>query len=303
MTSVRLHDGTLDIIETGTGKPLVLLHSLLADRAIFDKVVPALAKQRRVIVPDLPGFGGSSSAGSTIEGIADRISGLFGALDLGTTADVLGNGFGGFVASTLAIRHGAKFDRLVLADTGLGFSPEGKQSFFAMAERVRQSGMEAIVDVALKRLFPEDFIAANPAIMAERRAIFGGQAPAAVKLAASDAIDDEAEGLVDTISNTEDRAALQPDAFIGVAGTEPPQNRQHLAQGRDLDLAVIGLASGGPAAGFVKARHDLDGRGLIRQRPDRISQAAQREQGDRPQQDRQAGNCKASPAGDHVYSL
>jgi 3-oxoadipate enol-lactonase len=129
-----------------------------------------LAKQRRIIVPDLPGFGGSSSAGSTIEGIADRISGLFGALNLGTTADILGNGFGGFVASTLAIRHGDKFDRLVLADTGLGFSPEGKQSFFAMADRVRQSGMEAIVDVALKRLFPEDFIAANPAIMAERRA-------------------------------------------------------------------------------------------------------------------------------------
>lgn len=38
-----------------------------------------------------------------------------------------------------------------------------------MAERVRQSGMEAIVDVALKRLFPEDFIAVNPDIMAERR--------------------------------------------------------------------------------------------------------------------------------------
>jgi 3-oxoadipate enol-lactonase len=170
MTSVRLRDGALDIIEAGAGKPIVLLHSLLADRAIFDKIVPILARQRRVIVPDLPGFGGSSSAGATIEGIADRIAGLFDALELGTTADVLGNGFGGFVASALAMRHGATFDRLILADTGVGFTPDGKQSFFAMAERVRQSGMEAIVDVALKRLFPEDFIAANPAIMAERRA-------------------------------------------------------------------------------------------------------------------------------------
>lgn len=169
MTSVRLREGVLDIVETGAGKPIVLLHSLLADRAIFDKIVPALGRQRRVIVPDLPGFGASSSAGATIEGIADRIAGLFDALDLGTTADVLGNGFGGFVASTLAIRHGAQFDRLVLADTGVGFSPEGKQSFYAMAERVRQSGMEAIVDVALKRLFPEDFIAVNPDVMAERR--------------------------------------------------------------------------------------------------------------------------------------
>src|SRR3954452_13892351 len=158
MRSVRLREGVLDIVETGIGKPIVLLHSLLADRAIFDKIVPALRRQRRVIVPDLPGFGASSSAGATIEGIADRIAGLFDALGLGKTADVLGNGFGGCVASALAVHHGAQFDRLVLAETGLSSSPEGKQSFYAMAERVRKSAMEAIVDVALKRLFPEDFI-------------------------------------------------------------------------------------------------------------------------------------------------
>jgi 3-oxoadipate enol-lactonase len=169
MASISLRDGVLDIVESGAGKPIVLLHSLLADRTIFDRIVPTLARTRRVIVPDLPGFGGSSSAGSTIEGIADRISGLFDALNLGTTADVLGNGFGGFVASTLAIRHGSKFDRLVLADTGISFSPEGKQSFYAMAERVRQAGMGAIIDVAMKRLFPEEYIAAHPEVVTERR--------------------------------------------------------------------------------------------------------------------------------------
>lgn len=169
MTSISVRDGVLDIAESGAGKPVVLLHSLLAERTIFDRIVPMLARTRRVIVPDLPGFGGSSSAGATIEGIADRISGLFDALNLGTGADVLGNGFGGFVASTLAIRHGGKFDRLVLADTGLAFSPEGKQSFYAMAERVRQAGMGAIIDVAMKRLFPEDYIAAHPEVFAERR--------------------------------------------------------------------------------------------------------------------------------------
>lgn len=169
MTSISVRDGVLDIAESGAGKPVVLLHSLLADRTIFDRIVPMLARARRVIVPDLPGFGGSSSAGATIEEIADRIAGLFDALNLGTGADVLGNGFGGFVASALAIRHGGKFDRLVLADTGLTFSPDGKQSFYAMAERVRQAGMGAIIDVAMKRLFPEDFIAAHPEVVAERR--------------------------------------------------------------------------------------------------------------------------------------
>ncbi|MEF2553852.1 alpha/beta fold hydrolase [Aurantimonas sp. A2-1-M11] len=168
MTSIKLADGTLDVIETGSGKPLVLLHSLLADRSVFDRVVPMLARDRRVILPDLPGFGGSPSAGATIEAVADRIGGLFDALDL-QNADILGNGFGGFVASTLAIRHGDRFDRLVLADTGVTFTEAGRASFHVMAARVREHGMEGVVDIAMKRLFPEDYLAANPEVLAERR--------------------------------------------------------------------------------------------------------------------------------------
>ncbi|MBW4656974.1 MAG: hypothetical protein KME20_28595 [Kaiparowitsia implicata GSE-PSE-MK54-09C] len=89
---------------------------------------------------------------------------------LGSDTDVLGNGLGGFVATTLAIRHGTRFDRLVLAGTGVGFTDQGRASFHVMAERVRGHGMEGVVDIAMKRLFPEAFRAANPAILAERRA-------------------------------------------------------------------------------------------------------------------------------------
>lgn len=170
MTQIQIDDAILDVAEHGAGKPLILLHSLLADRSVFNTVVPVLARNRRVIVPDLPGFGGSSSAGSTIAGIADRLARLFDAMDLGNQADVLGNGLGGFVASTLAIRHGKRFDRLVLAGTGVGFTDQGRASFHVMAERVRGHGMEGVVDIAMKRLFPEAFLTANPAILAERRA-------------------------------------------------------------------------------------------------------------------------------------
>lgn len=170
MTRIRIEDSILDVAEHGAGKPLLLLHSLLADRSVFDAIVPELARSRRVIVPDLPGFGGSSSAGSTIAGIADRLAGLFDAMSLGGETDVLGNGLGGFVASTLAIRHGSRFDKLVLVGTGVGFSDQGRASFHVMAERVREHGMEGVVDIAMKRLFPEAFIEANAAILAERRA-------------------------------------------------------------------------------------------------------------------------------------
>ena len=169
MAVIAVDGGSIDVLERGTGKPLMLLHSLLADRAIFDRVVPVLARTRRVLLPDLPGFGGSTPAGPSAREMADRIAGLFDAMQLGTDTDVLGNGFGGFVASALAIGHGARFDRLVLADTGVAFSEQGQAAFHAMAGRVRELGMAGVVDIAVKRLFPDDFIAANPGIAAERR--------------------------------------------------------------------------------------------------------------------------------------
>ncbi len=170
MSLIEVNGGRVDVVEVGSGKPLLLLHSLLADRNVFDRIVPTLSQTRRVILPDLPGFGGSSPAGATAQEIADRIAGLFTVMDLGSETDVLGNGFGGFVASCLAIRHGARLDRLVLADTGVIFNEEGRASFHAMVARVREFGMAGIVDIAVRRLFPEAFIAANPDIAAERRA-------------------------------------------------------------------------------------------------------------------------------------
>jgi pimeloyl-ACP methyl ester carboxylesterase len=45
----------------GLGPPLVLLHPLGADRHVWDPVLDRLARERDVIAPDLPGFGGSPS--------------------------------------------------------------------------------------------------------------------------------------------------------------------------------------------------------------------------------------------------
>lgn len=183
MPIIRVPEGTIDVAETGQGRPLILLHSLLADRTVFDRVAPTLAKTRRVILPDLPGFGGSSAAGADISSIADRVSQLFGALDLPRETDVLGNGFGGFVASTLAIRHGDRFDRLILADTGLGFDEPGRAAFHGMAGRVREGGMNAVIQIAMRRLFPESFLASRPDIRAEREAALARTDPKLFALA------------------------------------------------------------------------------------------------------------------------
>ena len=170
VTSIAVRGGVLEFSEEGSGRPLLLLHSLLADRGVFDQLVPLLADRRRVIAVDLPGFGGSSPVKENVEALADRLAELFPAAGLGSETDVLGNGLGGFIALALAIRHGNLFGRLVVAGTGMTFSETGRSAFQVMAQQVRERGMDAVVERAMKRLFPDEFIARNPEIVAERRA-------------------------------------------------------------------------------------------------------------------------------------
>jgi 3-oxoadipate enol-lactonase len=164
--------GTVNAAETGKGPPLFLLHSLLSDRASFDAVAPKLSQSFRVIVPELPGFGRSQAVSGGLADIADRMAEAVKDAALGEDAVVLGNGYGGFVALQMAIRHPAIATRLVLADSGAAFSDIGREAFRNMAAAAKANGLAAITDVAMRRLFAPEFQAQNPALMAERRAAF-----------------------------------------------------------------------------------------------------------------------------------
>jgi 3-oxoadipate enol-lactonase len=167
-----LADDTVNAGEFGKGPPLFLFHSLLSDRASFDAIVPELSKSHRVIVPELPGFGRSQAAAGGLAAVADRMAEAVKDAAGGKDALVLGNGYGGFVALQMAIRHPGIASRLVLADSGAAFSEAGRQQFRNMAAASKAKGLAAITDVAMLRLFARDFQDAHPDLMANRRAAF-----------------------------------------------------------------------------------------------------------------------------------
>jgi 3-oxoadipate enol-lactonase len=164
--------GTVNAAQTGKGPPLFLLHSLLSDRASFDAVAPVLSQSFRVIVPELPGFGRSPAVGGGLADIADRIAQAVSDAAGGEDAIVLGNGYGGFVALQMVIRHPGIARRLILADSGVAFSQAGRQAFRDMAAASEAKGLAAISDVAMRRLFAPEFQQAHPDLMADRREAF-----------------------------------------------------------------------------------------------------------------------------------
>lgn len=163
---------TVNAAQSGEGPPLFLFHSLLSDRASFDRITPRLARAYRVIVPELPGFGGSKAVDGTLAAVADRMADAVRDAAGGEAPIVLGNGYGGFVALQMAIRHPGIASRLVLADCGAAFAETGRQAFRNMAAACKAKGLAAITDVAMRRLFAPEFQAANPELMADRRAAF-----------------------------------------------------------------------------------------------------------------------------------
>jgi pimeloyl-ACP methyl ester carboxylesterase len=90
----------------GSGPPLVLLHGTGSHRGMWDPVVGALARERRVIAVDLPGFAGSADepAEPSPVGLTDAVQRWFGEQGL-DRPHVAGNSLGGGVALELARRR------------------------------------------------------------------------------------------------------------------------------------------------------------------------------------------------------
>lgn len=154
----------------GEGPPIWLFHSLLADAGSCAPLADRLAATFEVFLPDLPGFGGSAACGPALDAVADRMADAVSRAS--GPATIFGNGYGGFVALILALRHPEFVTRLVLAGTAATFPEAGAAQFRAMQAGARAKGLSAIADVAMLRLFPTEVQASLPAIMAERRARF-----------------------------------------------------------------------------------------------------------------------------------
>ena len=168
----------VEYYQSGRGPDLLLLHSLLTEVTVFARVLPALEAKHRVTRINLPGFGASAPVAlDTVAAHADHVARVMDALALPPATHVFGNGFGAFVALELAIGHGARLGRLLVADTLAAFPEPARAPFRGMAERVRAGGMAAVLDTAVARMFPPDFAQANPALIAERKAALAAVEP------------------------------------------------------------------------------------------------------------------------------
>ena len=108
----------LNVLVSGDGPPVTLVHAGVADLHTYDAVAAELGATHTVIRYDMRGFGASPAPTSAFSHLDD----LTAVLDeLGVTRTALvGNSFGGYVALTFAVTHPERVTHLALLASALG---------------------------------------------------------------------------------------------------------------------------------------------------------------------------------------
>ncbi len=125
----------VNVIELGTGEPVLFIHGLGGSWPNWLEQLPVLSASYRTIALDLPGFGSSPLPPGriSIPGYAQIVAGVMDALGIASAA-VVGNSMGGEISAELAIAAPERVQRLVLVSPA-GISTANVQRQLPMIRR------------------------------------------------------------------------------------------------------------------------------------------------------------------------
>jgi 3-oxoadipate enol-lactonase len=130
--SLDVPGGKIAFEEGGRGRPIVLLHEGIADRRVWNREFPLLARDHRVVRYDLRGYGGSTPATSEYSPVRDVLA-LLDHLGLKQPL-IVGPSVGGKIALDLTLAYPGRVGALLLIApgySGMDYDqvPGGKATF------------------------------------------------------------------------------------------------------------------------------------------------------------------------------
>lgn len=153
---INVNGAQLSMAEYGAGSAVLLLHGFPFSGVMWEPVARLLAKLgKRVLVPDLRGFGASTGApAAALRDHADDLVGLLDALGLHAPVPWIGFSMGGYIALETWRRHPGRIGRLGLVDTRAGPDDDSARAGrLATALRVETEGSAVVADAMLPKLF------------------------------------------------------------------------------------------------------------------------------------------------------
>ena len=167
--SGQLNDGTVWELSGAPGNPVVVLvHGIGLNRQIWRAFLPALIADYQVLSYDLPGHGDSLPAAHSLSlsSLAGQLLGLMDALSI-ERASIVGFSLGGMINRRFAMDNPARTERLVIFNSPHRRAVDEQQRVEERAAQTLNDGVASTLDASLARWFTADFMAANPAVVAQ----------------------------------------------------------------------------------------------------------------------------------------
>lgn len=165
----------LNVLDQGSGKPLLLVHGFPLDHSMWRGQIEGLADKFRVIAPDLRGFGESevTEGTTTMQQFADDLAHLLDALQITEPVAFCGLSMGGYIGWQFVARHRNKLAALIIADSrAVADSQKAAAGRLETADKVEKEGSKVVATAMLPKLFPaaaiekgEPFVKATEAVM------------------------------------------------------------------------------------------------------------------------------------------
>lgn len=130
---IRVQNLNIHYIEVGQGQPVIFIPGAFSTYRHWERIIPLLSQNYRLICIDYPGTGDSDKPKTgfkyTVEEQADLIARMIEGLDI-SGVHIVGASYGGAIAFNLAARHPEKIGKVVsIEGNGLGNHPPPKNSY------------------------------------------------------------------------------------------------------------------------------------------------------------------------------
>jgi len=158
---------------TGSGEPLVLMHSLAMDGRMWQPLMGRLSSQFRCWALDARGHGQTSWNGEpfSVADLAEDLRATLDVLEL-ERPHILGLSMGGSVALTFAGRYPHRVGALVLADTTAWYGDDAPRRWEQRAQAALTRPRADLLGFQVHRWFTEDFQRRQPGEVARVTDIF-----------------------------------------------------------------------------------------------------------------------------------
>ena len=150
----------------GDGAPVILIHGLGLNRAMWQWQLSALSAKFRVVCYDLLGHGDSPKPPGpyTMQQMVDQLDDLMIDLDISRAA-LVGFSLGGLINRAFALAHPDKTSALVILNSAHARTAAQRDSIELRVRQAKAFGPAATVDAALERWFSEKFARREPQVL------------------------------------------------------------------------------------------------------------------------------------------